>query len=440
MSRSTMSQDFDVIVIGAGAAGLAASDVLSRAGRSVVVLEARDRVGGRCWSLSEPGLPVPIELGAEFIHGRSPATFSLLERAGAAAVDRTGEGWYIERGKFKPMGKIFAGVRNAIRKAGPPRKDISFETYLRRDLRHVPEQLRSFARRRVEGYEGADPTRASARTMIEEWASEDEATGQSHYRPLGGYGPLLDWLAGSLDRDRVSLQLRTIVRAVHWRRGRVEIDAVAGGEPVRVRARHGVITLPLGILQQPRNAPDGVRFSPPLNAKRVALRGLAPSQVVKVALRFRSAFWEKSGGGRHADAAFLRVLGAPFPSFWTALPVHVPLLIGWAGGPNASRLTGAGAPAIIRRAEASLKIAFGRRAQRSEAAYVHDWQRDPFAKGAYSYVTVGGAGARKALAEPLAGTLYFAGEAADFEGENGTVAGALQSGRRAALRILGRDR
>jgi len=70
-------------------------------------------------------------------------------------------------------------------------------------------------------------------------------------------------------------------------------------------------------------------------------------------------------------------------------------------------------------------------------AYVHDWQSDPYARGAYSYVTVGGKGARKALAAPLRDTLYFAGEAADHEGETGTVAGAFQSGMRAAHEIIG---
>jgi len=438
-SRSTMSRSFDVIVIGAGAAGLAAADVLARAGRSVLLLEARDRVGGRCWSLKEPGLPVPVELGAEFIHGHPPAMFSLLARAGLAAVDRTGEGWYAERGKLKPMGDIFSEIRRAIRGTRAPAKDVSFETFLGRELKHLSERARIFARRRVEGYDAADPARASARAIIEEWTGEDEATAASHYRPLGGYGPVLEWLAGTLDRQRVRLKLQTAVNAVRWRRGLVEVEAVSGGRPIRVSARRAIITLPLGVLQQPLRAPGAVRFTPALSEKRKALQGLAPSPVIKVALRFRAAFWESLSGGRYADAAFIRSPGAPFPSFWTALPVRTPLLIAWAGGPRASRLSGAGAPAIIRRAEESLKATFGRRALRTEAAYVHDWQEDPYARGAYSYVTVGGAGARKALAAPIKDTLYFAGEAADFEGEHGTVAGALQSGVRAAQRILAQD-
>lgn len=435
-----MKSDFDVAVIGAGAAGLAAADVLARAGKSVLVAEARDRVGGRCWSLKEPELPVPVELGAEFIHGRPRATFSLLARAGMAAVDRTGDGWYADHGKLKPMGDIFSEIRKAMREIKPPARDISFDTYLGRELKHLPAFARNFARRRVEGYEGADPARASARTMVEEWSGEDEATAASHYRPLGGYGPLLDWLAGTLDPDRVRLELQCAVTAVRWGRGAVEIDALSGGRPLCARARHAIVTLPLGILQLPRGAPGAVRFTPALDAKRQALRGLAPSRVVKVVMRFRTAFWETRKGGRGRDAAFIRAPGAPFPSFWTALPVRTPLLVAWAGGPRAARLSGADAPAMIRRAEESLEMAFGRGTPRSESAYVHDWQADPYSRGAYSYVTVGGAGARKALAAPLKGTLFFAGEAADFEGESGTVAGALQSGARAALRILGRGR
>jgi monoamine oxidase len=75
-----------VIVLGAGAAGLAAADELARAGRSVLVLEARGRVGGRVWTRRMAGIEAPVELGAEFIHGRAPATHALLKRAGIGVV------------------------------------------------------------------------------------------------------------------------------------------------------------------------------------------------------------------------------------------------------------------------------------------------------------------------------------------------------------------
>ncbi len=429
----------DVIVIGAGAAGLAAAAELAPSGRKVLVLEARDRIGGRAWSLDVPGLPVPVEMGAEFIHGRPEATFSLLRRAGLAAVDRAGDGWFTGRGKLEPTGEIFAEIRRAIARAGAPRRDVSFDAYLEHDLRGLPARARAFARRRVEGYDAADPARASARAIVEEWAGEDDATGASHYRPLGGYGALMAALARETEGSSVVLQRQSVVQTVRWRRGTVEIEGHRRGRPFRATAARVIVTLPLGVLQQPAGEPGAVRFAPALDGKRAALHGLAPSPVIRVSLLFRAAFWDELDGGRYAGAAFFRALAAPFPSFWTALPVRVPLLTAWAGGPNALRLSGLPARDIIRRATASLETVFGRRARvasRLSAAWLHDWQSDPYARGAYSYVTVGGHGARKALAAPLQDTLYFAGEASDYQGEHGTVAGALRSGIRAARQVM----
>jgi len=430
---------YDVLIIGAGAAGLAAAAEVARAGRSALLLEARDRIGGRCWSLEIPGMPVPVELGAEFIHGRPPATFSLLEKFGIAAMDRNGSGWYVERGRLRSTGDVFDEIRAALREIGAPRRDVSFDTFLQRELGHLSPRARAFARRRVEGYDAADPARASARAIVEEWSGEDEATAASHFRPLGGYGLLLESLSRSLAGTKVRLQLRSVVHEVRWQRGRVEVLGRRGGKVFRANAGRAIVTLPLGVLQLAPDAPGAVRFAPALDAKARALGGLAPSPVIKVMMRFRTAFWETLDGGRYEDAAFLRSFDAPFPSFWTALPVHTPLLVAWAGGPKADRLSGLAARDIIRRATASLEAIFGKRAKvarRLEAAWLHDWQQDLFARGAYSYVRVGGAGARKALAAPLQGTLFFAGEASDFEGEHGTVAGALRSGTRAARQVL----
>ncbi len=430
---------YDVVIIGAGAAGLAAAAEIAEAGRSALVLEARDRIGGRCWSLQVPGLAVPVELGAELIHGRPEATFSLLDRVGAAAIDRTGSGWHLERGRLKRTGDVFDEIRRALRKIAVPRRDVSFETFLKRELRHVSARARAFAQRRVEGYDAADPARASARAIVEEWSGEDEATASSHFRPLGGYGALLEGLARTLPGSSVEMRLSAVVQRVHWKRGHVEVRGVRNGKFFSATARRAIITLPLGVLQLSLGAAGAVLFTPALDAKTRALQGLAPSPVIKVVMRFRTAFWEALDGGRYEDAAFLRSVDAPFPSFWTALPVRAPLLVAWAGGPRAERLSGIAARDVVRQATASLEAMFGRRAraaQQLEAVWLHDWQEDRFARGAYSYVTVGGSGARKALAAPLRNTLFFAGEASDFEGEHGTVAGALRSGTRAARQAL----
>jgi monoamine oxidase len=435
------------VILGAGAAGLAAAAELARSGRSALVLEARERFGGRVWSLDVPGLPVPVELGAEFIHGRPAATFSLMRKAGIAAVDAPIVRLAVQRGGLVPRrDDLFSEVQRMMRRhaAALAKKDVSVETFLARAAHEFSEEARTFARMRVEGYEAADPARASARAIAEEWGAEGAAS-SGHFRPQGGYGALLTALARGLRGSRVELRLKSVVRAVRWKRGAVEVAySKAEGRSqkedlLRVAARRAIITLPLGVLQLPPRAPGAVRFTPSLKEKRLALDGLVSGAVIKAALLFRTPFWEELDRARHRGVSFFHSPETAFPTFWSALPERTPLLIAWAGGPKAARLSGVAAPEIVRQAVASLGSIFGARAgieKRLAASWVHHWQQDPFARGAYSYLAVGAHGARRALAEPLRDTLFFAGEAADYEGEHGTVAGALQSGTRAALEAL----
>ena len=174
-----------MLIIGAGAAGLAAADALSRAGRSVIVLEARERVGGRCWTRRMPGLDAPVELGAEFIHGEARATRALLRRAGVAAVDSVRKQRHLERGRLRPM-NAFAEAARAVRGASLE-DDISFEAFLA--TRRIPPKTRTFARMMVQGFDAADPRRVSARSIVEEWgeaggpgADDQDICGAVSYR------------------------------------------------------------------------------------------------------------------------------------------------------------------------------------------------------------------------------------------------------------------
>jgi monoamine oxidase len=408
-----------IVVLGAGAAGLAAAAALAEAGRSVLVLEARSRIGGRCATHTLPGLAVPIELGAEFIHGRPRATLELLRRAGMTAIDSTRRQRYFEHGRLRPV-DLFSEAQKATRDTRPlEKRDLSFAAFLA--AQRLPAAMRGYARMLVQGYDAADPALASAREIVSEW-NGGLALSSSQMRPLGGYARLLDWLAAC----GAQLRLQAAVREVAWKRGAVTVTGQFLGRPFRVRARRAIVTLPLGVLQS-----RSVRFTPGLAAKRAALGALASGPVIRVALRFRAAFWEE----RCPGVAFFHSPRAAFPTFWTPLPVHAPLLTAWAGGPKAARLSGKSSADLVRQALASVRSVF-RDAEDPDAAYVHDWQADPWARGAYSYVRVGGEGAREALAAPLEDTLFFAGEAADTEGEAGTVAGALQSGMRAAREVL----
>ncbi|HSA90852.1 MAG TPA: NAD(P)/FAD-dependent oxidoreductase [Burkholderiales bacterium] len=264
----------------------------------------------------------------------------------------------------------------------------------------------------VQGFDAADPRDASALAIVEEWGT---ALTTSHMRPQGGYLPLLR----NFD---VPVQLETAVREVRWSRGRVDASGTFRGEPWTASAASAVVTLPLGVLQA-----GSVRFIPSLEKP---LDRLASGPVIRVAMAFKHPFWEKD----HPGVAFFHNPQAPFPTFWTPLPMHAPLLTAWAGGPKAARLAGLSEEKLLQEAMATVRSVL-KSSEEPRAFLVQDWQADPCARGGYSYVKVGGAGAREKLQEPLEGTLYFAGEATDAE-EAGTVGGALASGQRAARQIL----
>jgi len=426
--------DADAIVIGAGAAGLAAARSLAERALRVIALEARDRTGGRVVSVPSARATAP-ELGAEFIHGQAEETLALLREAGTAAVDTGGEAWTRgEDGQLQCNGRdsisaagIFEGARSL---AG----DESVDRFLRRfeddeAMRETVAAARAF----VEGFEAADPVIASARAIADEWRSGVDF---AIARPLGGYRPMFERLCDAAASAGVQTCLSTVVQRIAWRRGAVAVDAKsATGESQTIRARAAIVTLPMGVLRHQGDEGDVV-FEPDLPAaKRDALQKIEMGHAVRVALRFRTAFWERICDGRYRDAAFFRCTGQPFEAYWTQLPVRSELIVAWAGGPKAIALSGASQAERIARALDGFGLLFGEpelARKEFEGAVTHDWSHDPFSRGAYSYVAVGGGDARAALAAPVDETLFFAGEATSSDGHSGTVNGALETGKRAA--------
>ena len=436
-----MTERHDVIVIGAGAAGLAAAAALSRSGLFVRVLEARDRIGGRIWTRLEPGLAAPVELGAEFIHGDSPETYALLRQAGGSAVDTSGEHWSVIDGRLQRRTESLLGQIRSVLEAAEVRgqPDTSLEAFLASGAgRALPEDARAMARAFVSGFDAADPELISLHSVAEEWRSGGMLD-SAQSRPSGGYHTVLRALAGALDRARVQVQLQAVVTALEWSSGSVEIQAERLGRPLRASARSAVITVPLAVLQAAGGARGAIRFRPGLQSKQPALDRILSGAVLKVMLRFRRAFWAEHAGGRHADASFFHSPGRVFPTLWTPLPVRAPLLSAWVGGPAAARLRDSSDEDIIRAALNEVGTLFpGCDVEAElESAHLHNWARDPFARGAYSYLGVGGRHAREMLAAPVGGTLFFAGEATDTTGEPATVTGALRSGARAAMEVIG---
>jgi monoamine oxidase len=316
-------------------------------------------------------------------------------------------------------------------------RDLTFARFLERHVK-LPRAAKQFARTMAEGFDAVDTAKASARAIVAEWTG-DMVGAAPQARPGMGYGALLTALMAQLQSARFALKTSSTVMSLTWSPGAVQIAGQCGGVSFKAHATRAIITLPVGVLQQEPGTAGAVRFWPPLKAKSASLRLLASGSTVKMMLRFRSAFWEQIYGGRYRGAGFFHAPGAAIPTFWSMEPVSAPLLVAWVGGPPARKLARASRAAIVRAAIASLQGIFGREADVAaelQGCYYHDWEHDPFSRGAYSYVRVGGGNARAGLAQPLQDTLFFAGEATDTDDESGTVTGALHSGIRAANELL----
>lgn len=426
--------DADVIVIGAGAAGLAAAAGMGGRSLRVTVVEARDRIGGRVLWTDGSDAREPVELGAEFIHGRAPETMALMREAGTAAVGLGSDSWTCERdgslthddAEFRSSTDVFAGVRAL-------KDDETVDAYLRRFERDPALGGKiALARAFVEGFDAADPSTASVMSIAEElWSGVDYATAH----PAEGYRPIFDVLRSRCEKAGVSIELSTVVKAIRWRRGEVEVETVSEGVSRLLRAKAVIVTLPVSILRLPASDPS-VGFDPALPPdKLAALEQIEMGHVVKVVLRFREPFWERVAGGRYIGASFFRCPYGRFPAYWTQRPLPGASVVAWAGGPPAVALQGASGEALVAHAFDEFSRLFGY-ADPARAAFVdglvHDWSRDPFALGAYSYVRVGGMGARAVLGMPVEQTLFFAGEATALGGQGGTVNGAIATGERAA--------
>jgi monoamine oxidase len=442
---------FDAIIIGAGAAGLATASELRANGRSVVVIEARGRVGGRIFTYRDPAVTVPIELGAEFLHGATPHTDTIIEAAGLTAVDVVGDHWRAREGRFKQV-DYWSKIDKVLSKLDEHRMpDRSFNDYLAERAggasgrKTKGDKARAMAVEFVQGFHAADPALVSERWLAKGGdpaaSQEDERTG----RVLDGYDRVPAWLA----RDVFdAVELNTVVTRIEWERGNVTVTCRDTDHFLRsFVGRTVIVTVPIGVLQAAPPEAGAIVFSPEIPAVSEAIHGIAMGAVLRTVFAFSERFWEsglRNAPSREAGGltslSFIHSPGSRVPVWWTQFPVRTPLLVGWVGGPPAAELCSLTDSEIERIAlhdlASHLGTTYERLAGLVRGSWLHNWERDPFSRGAYSYAMVGGSGAARKLARPVEQTIFFAGEATNTEGHSGTVEGALATGSRAARGVL----
>jgi len=444
-----MSQSNLIAIIGAGAAGLAAARRLTAAGLPVEVFEARERIGGRVFTVHPPEQDPPIELGAEFIHGKPPETFELIEKEKIELTEVVPRHWHLRDGHLIESGEFWKeleAVMDQMKQVGP--HDLSFDEFLREYKQtHALGEAEDVARMFVEGFHAARTDRVSVFGLNKTNEAAERINDDKQFRTRHGYDLILRSLYDEAVSSGARFHFNAVVRHVSWKPDHVELNVgTPNGEGV-FKASRAVITLPLGVLQAPPGELGYVEFLPPLHETFAAAGRLAMGHVVRVVLRFHEPWWEaltlNAADGSSKDLKELSFIHAPehrFPTWWTQLSMRTSLLVGWAGGPRAQKLAQLEDADLVAVALESLSGIFARPESEFESllaeSYVHNWSRDPLTRGGYAYVPVGGLGAAETLAQPVANTLFFAGEAANTEGHIGTVHGAIQSGYAAAEKLL----
>ena len=439
-------------MIGAGAAGISASIDLANAGIRVTLVEARDRIGGRIFTIQDPVHAVPVELGAEFIHGRPPQIVDLLQSASVPITEVDGDNWCAEENRLAPC-DFSSDVDEILQQLNPQNKDQSFRDFLKtyagagdkgRRRQHAEQWATSY----VSGFNAADPALVGVHWLWQGLRADEKIEGDRSFRALRGYADLIEIFQRQLQKSGVVVHKNTAVHSVQWRPGRVDIAASSPSGTQTLSAPRTLITVPLGVLQARPDDNGAIRFFPELpEKKQAAIRDIEMGKVIRLTLRFRERFWAnlprtpnpRCKNMNMNEMSFLLSHDDWFPTWWTTSPNKTPFLVGWAPFQCANRLSGRTESFVVERGIATLNRLLGVGEQELEDlleyAYVHDWQSDPFARGAYSYGKAGESEAPRILGMPIEGTLFFAGEATDVSGHTGTVHGAIASGQRAAVEI-----
>ncbi|MET0780738.1 MAG: NAD(P)/FAD-dependent oxidoreductase [Microbacterium sp.] len=430
-------EHFDTIVVGAGVAGLSAARVLAREGREVVVLEARDRVGGRV--VTDRRYDLATDLGASWIHGITDSPVAAAAKAfGMRTVEFTVGGYQPDsrpiayhgpdgkrlsdaaaQGFIDDIHTIDAALLEVVAGSAPDAsyRDVTDEAIARQGWdEDRAQRVREYLEHRSEEQYGAWIEDLAAHGLDDDSIDGDEVVFPD------GYDRLPSHLAEGLD-----VRLTHVVSRVEWSGDVVAVTTDFG----TLTADSAIVTVPVGVLQS-----EDFVIAPPLPEPIAgALSRLRMNAFEKVFLRFPTKFWD--------DGVYAIRQQGPESRWWhswydlTALH-GTPTLLTFAAGPAAVETRDWSEDEIVESVLTQLRRLYGDKVEKPSHVHITDWQDDPFAHGSYAYMTVGSTtDDHDVLATPVGGVLHIAGEAT-WTDDPATVTAAMCSGHRAAQNVMQR--
>lgn len=423
-----MKTEADVLIVGAGAAGLMASIEIAKAGKKVLILEARGRVGGRILPLDSDKFGYPAQGGAEFVHGDASLTKQIIKEAGLTYIPEEGEIWSVRNGSLVPHQNFFDSRPFLKEKLESLAEDVSIFDFLEQNFGgEENKEFRDSILETAESYDSANPKEISTFMLRDEWLiNQIWESGKIKE----GYGVFIEFLEKKAKSLGVEIFLNKKVSSVDW--------AVDEGAIVLTESGKAYSVLKVVITNTVRTL-ENIKFIPEISSKIEYANKIGFGQTIKTVIKFKTRWWESVCGVDLSKLSFM-LSKEEFTTWWTQYPEMNPVLVGWMAGPRCLTHKEASREELFDLAITSLsnifKIEKIKLLEQVIDWEVSNWSADPFSLGSYSYTTYYTKNAYEKLAEPLDNKLFFAGEALSVGGMTATVDGALVSGKEVAEKIL----